>query len=184
MQRLGGRASDPPPAARSVGCLVGAFAAGLVAPAVTITLLTIWSIRADSSSAAAREEEVRRAIADEDVERLTTLLESGADAGESAVDPPIQDAVRRDNPELVRVLLHHGAGVESPTAGGWTLLFDAAVDGSPETVRILLQHGADPCSTTTRSGHNGMRPLDVARRRRDVSVIRLLAKATESCTRH
>lgn len=184
MQRVSKRRSDPPPSSRSIGCLAGAFAAGLVAPAVTITLLAVWSLRVDSSAAAEQEEEVRQAIADEDVEHLTTLLESGADPGGYTAGPPIQDAVRRDNPELVRLLLDHGAGVESPTEGGWTLLFGAAVDGSPGMVRVLLQHGADPCRTTTRRGYNGMTPLDAARRRHNDSVMPLLEKAGESCMRH
>lgn len=180
-----GRTSKHLPSARSIGCLVGAgllFVAGFVAPAVAVLVPFFLSEGFDFQIAPEEQNEVERAIAEEDAERLAMLLESGADPGEFTIAPPIQGAAHQDDPELVRLLLDYGADVESPSEDGWTALFGAAVDGPPETVRILLEHGANPCRTTSMGDYDGMRPLDAARRRGDQPLVLLLEKATESCT--
>jgi hypothetical protein len=184
VRRLG-RRSNHLPSARAIGCLAGAgflFVAGFVAPAVVVHVPFLWSEGFDFEIAPGEQNEVERAIAEEDVERLMMLLEAGADPGEFTVVPPIQGAAHQDAPELVQVLLDYGADVESSSEDGWTALFGAAVDGPPETVRILLEHDANPCRTTSMGDYDGMRPLDAARRRGNQPVVPLLEKATESCT--
>lgn len=104
--------------------------------------------------------------------RVRDLLEQGADAnvrvdykpepltwaslwrvlrGKAAVssiqDTVLIDASHNDRPDIVRLLLAHGAKVnerdKSPRYFEWTALHDAAYTGSVECMKILIAHGAD-----------------------------------------
>ena len=46
-------------------------------------------------------------------------------------------------PEIVRLLIKHGADVSSQDKTLSTPLHLAALSGRPDTVRLLLEHGAD-----------------------------------------
>lgn len=75
------------------------------------------------------------------------LLERGALVGELAknpmVVPPLNSAVAGGNAEVVKLILHTGANVESRQAGGFTSLMSAAAAGRRELVELLLSFGAD-----------------------------------------
>jgi ankyrin repeat protein len=47
------------------------------------------------------------------------------------------------NPQLVRLLLSHGANVDDSDEEGWTSLAGACASGDEEICRILLEAGAD-----------------------------------------
>ena len=48
------------------------------------------------------------------------------------------------NADTVKLLLEHGAPVNSAQAGGFTPLFSAAIANRKDLVELLLAHGADP----------------------------------------
>lgn len=71
--------------------------------------------------------------------------------------------LRRDNAEIIRLLINHGADIEGFGGYAWSSqgrpLHVAASHGKAEAVRILLAAGADPNSTA----QNGRRPIEWAR---------------------
>lgn len=59
---------------------------------------------------------------------------------------PLRWAVRGRQPESIRVLLLHGASLESQS---WPLLVTAMMFDCPECARAILEHGADPNATSS-----------------------------------
>jgi ankyrin repeat protein len=106
-------------------------------------------------------EQLFRAVAEKDVDRLRQLLEAGADVN-AHVDGGrtilMQAALRGDNVlfdliqdkttirlrlEIVRTLIQAGANVNARDSGGRTALMFARY--CPDVVEILIQAGADIC---------------------------------------
>jgi hypothetical protein len=58
---------------------------------------------------------------------------------------PLHRQARYGNLDICRLLIEHGADVDSEDHQKQTPLFDAADQGNHEIVRLLLEHGADPC---------------------------------------
>lgn len=81
------------------------------------------------------------------LEAACVLLAAGADpnAQDNRGQTPLTVAigVESSGPELVELLLKHGANPELPTKGGRTALLVAAQIGDPGYVRQLLKAGAD-----------------------------------------
>jgi ankyrin repeat protein len=63
---------------------------------------------------------------------------------ESSGRTPLYVASDKGHLEVVRVLLDHGADVNTPAAYAGSALFAACCNGHVEVVRILLEHGAAP----------------------------------------
>ena len=63
---------------------------------------------------------------------------------------PLTNAVGKNNPDLVELLLFHGANVDFQDGQGATPLMHAAWLGNTAACALLLQHGADPHFTTTK----------------------------------
>jgi len=105
------------------------------------------------------------------VEEVRAALEGGAEVNarlDANGTTPLFRALRDGPPEVVGLLLAHGADVEATLAAGWTPLW-AAVRGvsmlavaRPEwrraKVRLLLRYGADPWRPTS----GGRSPGEVA----------------------
>ena len=91
------------------------------------------------------------------------LLESGASADAVAANPtqvmPLHSAASARNLEAVRVLLEHGAPVNTRQQAGWVPIHAAAQNGDRPMVELLLKHHADPKI----ANDAGMTPAMVAR---------------------
>lgn len=71
---------------------------------------------------------------------IATLLKAGADA----VQTTLITAARTGNPDVVRILLDHGANANArEDSYGETALMWAASENHPAAARLLIEHGAD-----------------------------------------
>lgn len=111
-----------------------------------------------------------------DPEVITMLLEAGADP-ERAVfqrrSALLISAKCRGSIPVARVLLDHGAEVDTPDVGATTPLIAACINAHPvEYIRFLLETGADPNATMI---GNKVTPLNSsARYHHNPTVIKLL----------
>ena len=75
------------------------------------------------------------------------LIASGADVQARSKNPmhntPLHAAVAGRNRQAARLLLEHGANVNTRQEGGFTALHSAAQSGDVEMLRLLVDHGAD-----------------------------------------
>ncbi|MFA5504206.1 MAG: ankyrin repeat domain-containing protein [Vulcanimicrobiota bacterium] len=104
---------------------------------------------------------IHRASADGQVEPVRTALAANPDlvkARDSSGYTPLHHAAIGGHPEVVEVLLAHGARVDVLGSRGETALFLASSAGSAEVVKLLLQNGADP----NKAGSDGKTPLHKA----------------------
>jgi ankyrin repeat protein len=146
------------------------------------------------------------AMAQRSARYLRILLEHGADAndGSAELGRPLTDAVKGDQPEVVKMLLEHGAHANGCGAEWGKPLTIAILRGQQEVVRILLNHGADvnvcsvefgnplahavsselqdilrllPTHGAEPDGSSSHRPLHLAADRRDESMARPLLES-------
>lgn len=108
------------------------------------------------NSASARQE-FRTAILEDQVETVRRWLDAGLDPDEQpaeACSTPLALAVIGGNPEVVRLLVDHGANINGPASpDGQTVLHCAAAleEDAGDMVGMLLQGGADVNATD--NGH-------------------------------
>jgi len=90
------------------------------------------------------DEQLAKALADDDLAGMASLLEAGADpnAISSPGRPVLFLATLHGNAEAVRLLIDHGADVHAETVDG-AILVKAAIEGHLEIVEKLLDAGAD-----------------------------------------
>jgi ankyrin repeat protein len=109
------------------------------------------------------------------VEVAQHLLVSGAEvktvSRNALANTPVHAAVAGNQPEIVDLLLGHGADPNAVDANGWTPLNIAAHAGHLDLVRRLLDAGAD----ATIANHDGQTPLRVARQQGHDAVVALLS---------
>ena len=88
---------------------------------------------------------MQEAIRAGDVAKVRALIAAGADlaAPNDILDPPLNQAVIENRPEIVRILVEAGADVNGANPQGDTPLHQAARYGRLELVRFLLDHKAD-----------------------------------------
>jgi ankyrin repeat protein len=122
-----------------------------------------------------------------DAERMTRTKErirSGVDVnrkipGESR--SALLYASTIGDPELVRLLLEHGARIDHSDNAATKLLHEAIRNGHPEVVAVLLEQGADP----NRKDHSGQTPLMLAAESGDRKSLRhLLAAGADPSATH
>jgi ankyrin repeat protein len=86
-------------------------------------------------------------------------------------DTPLFYAAMFGRQDVARLLLAHGAKVNTRNTRGETPLHVAAAHGQPEMTKLLLQAGAD----STLTNQSGDTPLRIAERNDDVMLARLFS---------
>jgi hypothetical protein len=89
----------------------------------------------------------------------TTLIEQGnidLEVTDQDGFTPIYSACNRNNPELAKLLLEHGANPNVATKDGFTPIFKACSGKNPELAKLLLEYGANPNVVTK----HGFTPID------------------------
>lgn len=106
-----------------------------------------------------------------DAAAVERFLRDGADVnGEAAfLGSPLKAVVERDNVEMIRLLVRHGADINRH---GDSLLMTAIERGKPETVRALVDLGAD-----VNRRHHSDTPLGVAVAQGKSDLVKLLLDA-------
>ena len=108
------------------------------------------------------------------MDTVNALLEAGADVNlasrESMKVAPLASASAAGQLEIARVLLAHGANVNTRGSGDFTPLHESAASGRLEFARLLLEHGADVNAKTT----EGKTPVDYAREHNREEMVELL----------
>lgn len=105
---------------------------------------------------------------------VKVLLQFGAAVdrldGSRFANTALDAAVAADHPEVVRILLGAGASPNVRSAGGYTPLHKAAMNGNAEIVTLLLERGADPMAKSD----DGKTPMDFSQEKGHAAVGDLL----------
>ncbi|WP_259155283.1 quinoprotein dehydrogenase-associated putative ABC transporter substrate-binding protein [Xanthomonas sp. 3793] len=120
-------------------------------------------------------QELAHALDAGDAVRAAWLLRHGADANTPNLlgEPPLHQAIRNQEPDLVGLLLDAGARLEARDASGWTALMKAAWANDADSVTRLVGKRA---LVDTVSG-DGWSALDLAVSYADASVVQALLAA-------
>lgn len=96
------------------------------------------------------------------LEVVKLMLDSGADINavskNKLLATPLQGAAAAQRIEVARLLLAHGAKVNTRGEGGGSPLHEVAANGQMEFARLLLEHGAD----VNAKDDDGKTPLTIA----------------------
>jgi uncharacterized protein len=108
-----------------------------------------------------KDEAIRMAVAEDDLEAVERLLREGAEInavkGEFKTSILMEAAVR-GNVGVMKLLIENGADVNMADKDGWTALMGATVQGHLESVKLLLERGA----AVNAKNHNGETALVMA----------------------
>jgi ankyrin repeat protein len=80
---------------------------------------------------------------------VTALLQAGADVNRRLLSEdgvaimPLTQALRRDPPESVALLLGAGASLDNQDPKGWTVMHIAAHEGAARSIPLLVKAGGD-----------------------------------------
>ncbi|MCD0247405.1 quinoprotein dehydrogenase-associated putative ABC transporter substrate-binding protein [Xanthomonas melonis] len=120
-------------------------------------------------------QELAHALDAGDAVRAAWLLRHGADANRPNLlgEPPLHQAIRNQEPDLVGLLLDAGARLDARDAGGWTALMKAAWASDADSVDRLLRKRA-PVNAVSGDGWSA---LELAVAYADVEVVRSLLTA-------
>lgn len=120
-------------------------------------------------------QELAHALDAGDAVRAAWLLRHGADANTPNLlgEPPLHQAIRNQEPDLVGLLLDAGARLDARDAGGWTALMKAAWANDADSVTRLIGKSA-PVDTVSGDGWSA---LDLAVSYADASVVQALLAA-------
>ncbi|XP_063026361.1 ankyrin repeat and SOCS box protein 12 [Melospiza melodia melodia] len=131
----------------------------------------------DDEEASEESEELSRAVCRDDHEALARLLSQdryrrliNRRSGWGVPSTPLRLAAARGSERSLRLLLQHGALVDSLDVKAQTPLFVAVSNGHGECVRLLLEAGASPAG----SAYNNCSPLLLAARDGRAGIVRLL----------
>ncbi|WP_438437958.1 ankyrin repeat domain-containing protein [Hydrogenophilus thermoluteolus] len=129
-------------------------------------------VGATAENGAAIYAQLQRALAQEDLETVASLVARGLDPNVSDREgnPLLVWAARRGKTELVSTLLRHGASVNQRNLVGETALMAAAYGGYTQIAAQLIESGAI-------FDHDGWNPLIYAAMQGHTAIVDLLLKA-------
>lgn len=125
------------------------------------------------------------AIEKEDLKVVRELLKLGAPPNGGIVDN-LEFAIESENVELLKLLLKHDADPNQKMESGgslrdYTVALVRACNGkNVEIVKALLRAGADPNLPDS----HGIKPLDVARKKRRAAIVKILEPLTDQSSRN
>ena len=122
---------------------------------------TVEDLKKWLAQGADKNAELGNAVIANDMERVTYLVENGADAGTRDGDgyTALGNAVRFGYAPIAKYLIEHKADTNATDLSGWTPLMYAAWIDDDGLVRLLLAHGAK--IDFTKEG-SGLTPLAIA----------------------
>jgi ankyrin repeat protein len=82
---------------------------------------------------------------------------------------------KKERSNLAKVLIEHGANVNSQDTDNWTPLHFASKDGYVDAARLLLDHGADANALD----NNNVTPFHLASRYGHLEIVQLLRGADQ-----
>ncbi|MGV7195848.1 quinoprotein dehydrogenase-associated putative ABC transporter substrate-binding protein [Xanthomonas axonopodis] len=126
-------------------------------------------------------QELAHALDAGDALRAAWLLRHGADANTPNLlgEPPVHQAIRNQEPDLVGLLLDAGARLDARDASGWTPLMKAAWANDADSVSRLLRKRA-PVDAVSGDGWSA---LDLAVSYADAEVVQALLAAGANARR-
>jgi uncharacterized protein len=112
---------------------------------LTIGLVLVLIPSPDMATAGDKNRDLILASMKGDVEKVRSLLDSGADvnAKDERGWTALLWAISRGQIDLVKLLLDKGSDVNAKGEHGWTPLMEAANRGQLEVAELLLKKGAD-----------------------------------------
>lgn len=118
--------------------------ARLCAPSLLVTTLLLAGTPAVNHPEADGTTPLHRAVRDDDMQTVRSLLRAGADpkAPNRYGVTPLSLAATNGDAAVVELLLKAGADPNAAMPGGQTVLMTAARTGNPDAVKALLAHGA------------------------------------------
>jgi len=116
----------------------------VVSALVVIELVLVLTPSPEIATAGDKNRDLTQASMNGDVEKVISLLGSGADINvkDQRGWTPLLWAVSRGQMDLVKLLLDKGAVVNPKHEYGWTALKIAKAKGNKEIVGLLKAHGA------------------------------------------
>ncbi len=112
-----------------------------------------------------------------DIEKTKQLLSAGVDinaevsGGFGVMTVLIKAVMRNPDPEMITLLINHGADLEAKRAyGGYTPLMQAVLNDRPQIVGLLLERGAHPET----QNFEGLTALDIAVARHNDKIAHIL----------
>jgi ankyrin repeat protein len=117
----------------------------VISTSLVIGLVLVLTPSPDIARADDKNRDLTQASMSGDVEKVISLLGSGADvnAKDQRGWTALLWAVSRGQMDLVKLLLDKGADVNAKGEHGWTPMMEAANRNHPEAVKLLLNKGAD-----------------------------------------
>jgi len=101
---------------------------------------------------------------------LNRRVEVNEEFPRQVFENPLYMAAKKQNPEVIELLLDHGAEINALTAGNMPPLMAAVVHGQVENCKVLLERGADAHIRI----HTGESMLELAVLNQKLAVVKLL----------
>lgn len=110
---------------------------------------------------ATKSDDFNRALIDQDIAKVRTLLSEGVDVNMMILDgtqTSLHWAAFVNDPELASLLIEKGAKIDAKNKDGLTPLYVTAVKGSGKVLKLLLEKGAN----VNVKDQEGLSPLRIA----------------------
>ena len=137
------------------------------------TLLCVLITMSVSCYADDLDDQLIKAIQNNDLERCKTLISDGADVNAKNdwhEQTPLHNAAYYGHLKIAELLIKKGAKVNAKDSDGWTPLHKAAYKGHLEVAKLLIEKGAD----VNAKNKWGWTPLDLVHKSYHPELYKLL----------